>query len=174
VPQARLSGFFDQGQDRRSLTRLRHGCRAGSLERVPLDVDWRDDIAFDGDLALPYAERAPLWHPVWDEFHKRPPVLGDHDGIAGVGYLIDQGQALGFELGGLDGAKHGQIHMTDHDYGHIASFDKMESRRLAGSKATLYGVVLQKFPMSPLLPRSGNVAARPETSRRAASRGLRQ
>jgi hypothetical protein len=26
---------------------LRHGCREGSLEDVPLDIDWRDDVAGD-------------------------------------------------------------------------------------------------------------------------------
>src|SRR5262249_15071862 len=29
--------------------------RAGSLKRVPLDVDWGDDVDFDNHLMLPYA-----------------------------------------------------------------------------------------------------------------------
>jgi hypothetical protein len=79
VPQRLESNFFDQGLARRSPARLRREYRAGSLKRVPFDVDRRDDVAFDSDLILPYAERASLWHPVGDELCKWLSVLaGKH------------------------------------------------------------------------------------------------
>ena len=46
-----------------------------------------------------------------DDLHLRLAALGDDDRLAGLGDLVDQGEALRLEGGGVDLAVHGQIPM---------------------------------------------------------------
>ena len=80
---------------------------------VPLVLvdDRTDDIANDleGPLRRPPKRLGFLAH--WHELHLRLAALGDGDGLAALGDLVDQGEAPRLEGGGVDLPVHGPVPM---------------------------------------------------------------
>ena len=78
---------------------------------VVLLIEWTDDVANDleGTLGGTKERLGLLAHG--DDLHLRLAALGDGDRLAGLGDLVDQGEALGLEGGGVNLAVHDQIPM---------------------------------------------------------------
>jgi hypothetical protein len=78
---------------------------------VPVFDNWPDDIADDleGALRGPPKRLGLLAHG--HDLHLRLAALGDGDGLAAFGDLVDQGEAPRLEGGGVDLPVHGPVPM---------------------------------------------------------------
>ena len=74
---------------------------------VPVLDDRSDDVAEDLEGAFRGADQSPGFLAHRDDVHLRLATLGDGDGLAAFGYLVDQGEALRLEGGGIDFPLHG-------------------------------------------------------------------
>jgi uncharacterized RmlC-like cupin family protein len=78
---------------------------------VPIFDDWTDDIAQDLESALGGAPQGLRLLAHGDDLHLRLAALGDSDGLAAFGDLVDQGEAPRLEGGGVDLPLHGETPM---------------------------------------------------------------
>ena len=78
---------------------------------VVLFAERADDVANDLERALRGANQRLRLLAHGDDLHLRLAALGDGDGLAAFGDLVDQGEALCLEGGGVDLPLHGDIPM---------------------------------------------------------------
>lgn len=78
---------------------------------VPVFDDWTDDIANDLERTLRDADKRLGLLAHGHDLHLRLAALGDGDGLAALGDLVDQGEAPRLEGGGVDLAVHGPVPM---------------------------------------------------------------
>ena len=78
---------------------------------VPVVDDRTDDIANDLERALGGADERLGLLTHGDDLHLRLAALGDGDGLAAFGDLVDQGEAPRLEGGGVDLPVHGPVPM---------------------------------------------------------------
>src|SRR5579859_6465409 len=116
MPALPSSDFAFRDRCRSPSTR-RHGYRARSLQRIPLYIDRRDDIADNNEIIFEDAEELGSVRTVRRQFGDRLAVLGDDDDLAAARDFIHQGEALGLEFGGFDVARHHGIPRYDHGHG---------------------------------------------------------
>src|SRR6202030_2430103 len=98
-------GFACRGPCRPQ-AKSRHAYRAGSLERVTLDINRRHDVAGNKKLIFKNAARAVLTWAVRHEFGDWFAVFCDDDRGTRARDFIHQGEAPSLELGGFDVAGH--------------------------------------------------------------------
>ena len=72
-------------------------------------VDWPDDVANDLERTLRGADERLGLLTHRNELHLRLAALGDGDGLAALGDLVDQGKALRLEGGGVDLPVHSPV-----------------------------------------------------------------
>jgi hypothetical protein len=73
---------------------------------VPILNDWSDDVAKDLERAFGRSPQGLGLLAHGDDLHIRLAALGDSDGFAAFGDLIDQGETLRLEGGSVDSALH--------------------------------------------------------------------
>src|SRR5712692_5633426 len=106
MPCRQSFGFACRGPCR-SQAKSRHAYRVGSLERLPLDINWRDDVAGNKKLVFENAACIVLAWTMRHEFGDWFAIFCDDDRGTRARDFIHQGEALGFELGGFDLTGHG-------------------------------------------------------------------
>lgn len=80
---------------------------------VPIFDNRADDIAENPESALGGTQERSWLFAHGHDLHLRLPALGDSDGLAAFGDLVDQGKAASLEGGGVDFAIHGKT-PSDH------------------------------------------------------------
>jgi hypothetical protein len=78
---------------------------------VPVLDDRTDDVAENLERAFSGADERLGLLTHGDDLHLRLATLGDGDGLAALGDLVDQCKALRLESGGVDLPVHGQVPM---------------------------------------------------------------
>ena len=74
---------------------------------VVVVVDWPDDITDDLERTLRRADERLGFLAHGDDLHLSLAALGDSDGLAAFGDLVDQGETPRLEGGGVDLPVHG-------------------------------------------------------------------